>query len=170
MLAAGLDGGQPLALVGTPDSDLLALETGRGEIRWQRPLENLNRARSPVTALAVADLDGSGKQSVLAATAGWYVNAFSASGQALWANWIRYHVITALCVEDLDGDGKAEVVVGNVYSTPLTVHNWDGSFRWTTLEQVGSEANGTTPRRGVGLTRMVTGDLDGDGLREIVYG
>jgi outer membrane protein assembly factor BamB len=170
MLAAGLDGDQPLALVGTPDSDLLALETGRGEIRWQRPLENLNRARSPVTALDVADLDGSGKQSVIAATAGWYVNAFSASGEALWANWIRYHVITALCVEDLDGDGKAEVVVGNVYSTPLTVHNWDGSFRWTTLEQVGSEANGTTPRRGVGLTRMVTGDLDGDGLREIVYG
>ena len=170
LLAPDLDGEQPLALVGTADSDLLALETGGGEIRWQRPLENLNRVQSPVTALAVADLDGSGRRSVLAATAGWYVNAFSASGDRLWANWIRYHVITALCVDDLDGDGKAEIVVGNVYSTPLTIHNWDGSFRWTTLEQVGSEANGTTPRRGIGLSHLVTVDLDGDGVREIVYG
>jgi len=70
----------------------------------------------------------------------------------------------------VDGDGRAEVIAGNVYSTPLTVHNFDGSFRWSTFEQVGAEGNATTPRRGIGLTQLQLWDADGDATREIAYG
>jgi hypothetical protein len=79
-------------------------------------------------------------------------------------------VITALQAADVDGDGRAEVIVGNTYSTPLTVHEFDGAFRWSTLEQVGAEGNATTPRRGIGLTQLRLCDLDGDTRQEILYG
>ena len=113
---------------------------------------------------------GRGRASLLAGTAGWFVNVFTPGGSPKWARWVRYHVITALEADDVDGDGRAEVIVGTTYSTPLTVHDYDGAFRWSTLEQVGSEGNATTPRRGIHLTRMRLSDLNGDGVREIVYG
>jgi len=133
-------------------------------------MKNLYGSVSPVTALAVADLEGKGETSLLAGTAGWFVNVFTPGGSPKWARWVRYHVITALEAADVDGDGRAEVIVGTTYSTPLTVHDHDGAFRWSTLEQVGSEGNATTPRRGIHLTQMRLSDLDGDGVREIVYG
>ena len=170
-LLSDIDGdGRAEALVGTTQSDLLVLEGDDGRQRWRRELTNISGRGAHVADLAVADLDGSGQPCILGATAGWYVNAFAADGNALWANWIRYHVITTLRVEDVDGDGRAEVMVGNVYSSPLSVHNFDGSFRWSTLEQVGAEGNATTPRRGINLTHMQLVDVDGDGIREIVYG
>ena len=107
---------------------------------------------------------------MLAGTEGWFVNAFSNDGSPKWAEWFRYHAITALQVADTDGDGKAEVLAGTEYYTPLTVHNFDGSFRWSTFEQVGSHGNATTPRRGIGLKHMVLCDLDRDGVLEVVYG
>jgi outer membrane protein assembly factor BamB len=171
VLAADLEtGAGPVALVGTSDSVLCALDGASGAELWRQPLRNIGGRPSGTSALAVADLAGDGARSILAGTQGWYVNAFDADGAPLWANWVRYHAITALAVADADGDGHAEVMVGTEYSTPLTVHNSDGSFRWSTFEEVGSEGNATTPRRGIGLTHITLRDLDGDGVEEIVYG
>ncbi len=169
LLLADVDGDREAELIaGTTDSQLFLLKAGQE--RWRRPLQNISNRGAAVTALAVADLTGAGPQSVLAGTAGWYVNVFAADGTPQWANWFRYHSITALAVADVDGDGRAEVMAGNVYCTPLTVHNFDGSFRWSTLEQVGSEGNATTPRRGICLTQLNLWDVDGDGVQEIAYG
>ena len=171
LLAVDIDGdGKSEVLVGTAASELIVLDGATGRERWRQPLKNLNDAPAPVTTLCVADLEGEGELSLLAGTAGWFVNVFTSDGAPKWAQWIRYHVITALEAADIDGDGRAEVIVGNIYSTPLTVHEFDGRFRWSTLEQVGAEGNATTPRRGIGLTCMRLWDLDGDGRREIVYG
>ncbi|MEE2658846.1 MAG: FG-GAP-like repeat-containing protein [Candidatus Latescibacterota bacterium] len=157
-------------IVGTCDAHVVVLDGRTGAQRWRRPLRNLFSSQAPATTLCVADLDGDGTPEVLVGTAGWYVNVFSPDGAPSWAQWIRYHVITALAAADVDGDGKAEVIIGNNYSTPLTVHEHDGAFRWSTLEQVGSEGNATTPRRGVGLKCLRLTDLDDDGLPEVVYG
>ncbi|MBM3263529.1 MAG: PQQ-binding-like beta-propeller repeat protein [candidate division Zixibacteria bacterium] len=162
--------GIEVAMIGTAESTLIALDTVTGQERWRRTLKNISARGAAVTAIATADLYGDGHSAVVAGTAGWFVNAFVGDGTPLWATWVRYHPITRLIVEDADGDGRGEVMVGNVYSTPLTVHHADGSFRWSTLEQVGAEGNATTPRRGNGLTHMTLIDVDGDGLREIVYG
>ena len=169
LLLADVDGNHHAELIaGTADSQLVLLQAGQE--RWRRPLQNISNRGAAVTALAVADLTGAGPLSVLAGTAGWYVNVFAADGTPQWANWFRYHSITALAAADVDGDGRAEVMVGTVYCTPLTVHNFDGSFRWSTLEQVGSEGNATTPRRGICLTHLCLWDVDGDGVQEITYG
>lgn len=171
LLLADVDGDGALeALAGMADSHLLVLEGQTGTERWRRRLKSLTGRGAKVSALAVADLEGSGRPSILAGNEGWYVNAFDPDGRSLWANWVHYHAITALAVADVDRDGRAEIVVGTEYSTPLNVHNSDGSCRWTTFEEVGSEGNATTPRRGIHLTCLQLSDVDGDGVQEIVYG
>lgn len=171
VLLSDIDGdGNQEALVGTEDSQLVVLEGDSGSERWRRPMANMFNRGTRVSGIAVANLEGNGDLSVLAGTEGWFVNAFAFDGSPKWAEWFRYHAITALQVVDTDGDGKAEVLVGTEYYTPLTVHNFDGSFRWSTFEQVGSHGNATTPRRGIGLKHMVLCDLDRDGVLEVVYG
>ena len=170
LLLADIDGdGEAEGLVGTDGGRLVVLEGHSGAPRWCRALKNSGWG-SRISGLAVADLQGSGRTSILAATVGWYVNAFAADATLEWAEWVRYHAITGLAAADVDGDGRAEVIAGTEYSTPLNVHNSDGSLRWTTFEEVGSEGNATTPRRGIGLTHMQLADLDRDGVREIIYG
>ena len=171
VLFSDIDGdGNVEAMVGTEDSQLIVLDGDSGTERWRRGLRNMSSRGERVSGIAVADLKGNGDVSVLAGTEGWFVNAFANNGSPEWAEWFRYHAITALKAADVDGDGRAEVLVGTEYYTPLTVHNFDGSFRWSTFEQVGSHGNATTPRRGIGLKHMVLCDLDGDGVQEIVYG
>jgi len=151
-------------------AEVAVLDGATGSERWRRTLKNLYDLKDRATVLRVADLEGDGNLSVLVGTAGWFVNVFTPEGDPRWAQWFRYHPITAVEAADVDGDGRAEVIVGNVYSTPLNVHEFDGSFRWSTLEQVGAEGNATTPRRGIGLTQLRLADLDDDGLQEIIYG
>ena len=158
------------AIAGTEASRLIVFDAESGAQVWMRELQNMWSRGARVTGLAVADLDGTGNPDVLAGTEGWYVNAFTSSGERIWAEWFRYHAITSLLVADADQDGKAEVFVGTEYSTPLTVHNFDGSFKWSTFEEVGSEGNATTPRRGICLKHMILMDVDSDGVLEAVYG
>jgi|GEM_PF-870517 outer membrane protein assembly factor BamB len=162
-------GNPPHILIGSADSQLIVLND-HGEEEWQRPLKNISGRGERVSDITTADLYGDGQICVLAGTAGWYVNVFTSAGDPLWAEWFRYHPITRVLAADVDGDGQSEVMVGNIYSTPLTVHNADGSFRWSTLEQVGAEGNATTPRRGIHLTQMILKDINHDGIQEIIYG
>jgi outer membrane protein assembly factor BamB len=169
--SADIDGdGVPEVLAGTAASEIVVLDGDTGQERWRRSLKNLYDNPAPATTLRVADLEGEGQLDVLCGTAGWFVNVFEPDGTPTWAQWIRYHVITALEAADVDGDGRAEVIVGNTYSTSLTVHEFDGTFRWSTLEQVGAEGNATTPRRGIGLRQLRLADVDGDGVQEVLYG
>ncbi|MBT5058455.1 MAG: PQQ-binding-like beta-propeller repeat protein [Gemmatimonadetes bacterium] len=171
LLTADIDGdGAPEVIAGLASAEVVVIDAAGGAERWRRPLKNLYDSAAAVTVLRVADLEGDGDLSVLVGTAGWFVNVFKPDGTPKWTQWFRYHVITAVEAADVDNDGRAEVIVGNTYSTPLTVHEFDGTFRWSTLEQVGAEGNATTPRRGIGLTQMRLCDVDGDGRQEIIYG
>ena len=121
LLLADIDAdGVVEALVGTDDGLLAALEGHSGEQRWCRTLKDSGWG-AKVSGLAVADLEGRGRTSVLASTVGWYINAFTADGTLEWAEWVRYHAITALAAADVDGDGQAEVIAGTEYSNPLNV-------------------------------------------------
>ena len=106
LLLADIDAdGVAEALVGTDDGQLAALEGHSGEQRWFKTLKDSGWG-AKVSGLAVADLEGQGRTSVLASTVGWYINAFAADGTLEWAEWVRYHAITALAAADVDGDGK----------------------------------------------------------------
>ncbi len=71
------------ALVGTTDSELVILEGRGGAQRWGRALKNISARGERVMGIAVADLDGLDQLDILAGTAGWYVNAFTADGEPL---------------------------------------------------------------------------------------
>ncbi len=101
-------------------------------------LANMWNRGTRVSAIDVADLEGNGDLNVLAGTEGWFVNAFAPDGELLdGPNGFDITPSPRLQAADVDGDGKAEILVGTEYYTPLTVHNFDGSFRWSTFEQVG---------------------------------
>ena len=107
LLLADIDAdGVAEALVGTDDGQLAALAGHSGEQRWCKTLKDSGWG-AKVSGLAVADLEGQGRTSVLASTVGWYINAFAADGTLEWAEWVRYHAITALAAADVDGDGQS---------------------------------------------------------------
>ena len=107
LLLADIDAdGEVEALVGTDDGQLAALAGHSGEQSWCKTLKDSGWGVK-VSGLAVADLEGQGRTSVLASTVGWYINAFAADGTLEWAEWVRYHAITALAAADVDGDGQS---------------------------------------------------------------
>ena len=143
-----------------------------GKERWRRELAEYVESRLDVfRASPLRIWREYGKLSVLAGTEGWFVNAFGHDGSSQMGRMVS---ISRHYRAESGRYGRrwksAEILVGTEYCTPLTVHNFDGSFRWSTFEQVGSHGNATTPRRGICLKHMVLCDLNHDGILEIIYG
>ena len=164
-----VDGDGIQEIVVADDAANVSLLNVEGDLLWTRTIKA--GIRTPkVTCVTTGDLAGNGDVSILAGTEGWFVHAFDLTGNERWHIQAKYHSVTEILAEDLDGDGKMEIAVGTEYCTPLNVMNYDGTMRWFTWEQVGSEARSTTSRNGSHLTQVAVADLDGDGIKEIIYG
>ncbi len=120
--------------------------------------------------IAVGDLDGKGRPTILIATRSWKLYAFHPDGRVRWEGFCYYHPGTKVGI--LSGPKQPTVIAaGNVYHTPLNVVSpADGSVLWHTWEQCGGEAYSTTDYSGFFLTGMVFLDTDGDGIKEIIFG
>lgn len=95
------DGSPVPSPTGTP----LALTPVDLALRWRYP------TNEAVWCLAVTDLNGDGRQEVIAGSYDKHVYALTADGEMLW----RYRTgaaVYAVGEGDLDGDGRPEVVVG----------------------------------------------------------
>jgi len=164
-----VDGDGTQEIVVGDDAANVSLLNAEGDLLWTRTIKA--GIRTPkVVCVTTGDLEGNGDVSILAGTEGWFVHAFDRAGNERWHLQAKYHSVTEILAEDLDGDGKMEIAVGTEYCTPLNVLNYDGTMRWFTWEQVGSEARSTTSRNGAHLTQVTAADLDWDGVKEIVYG
>jgi len=164
-----VDGDGKHEIIVGDDAANVSLLNAKGDLLWTRTIKA--GIRTPkVVCVTTGDLEGTGGVSILAGTEGWYVHAFDCAGEERWHLQAKYHSVTEILAEDLDGDGRMEIAVGTEYCTPLNVLNSDGTMRWFTWEQVGSEARSTTTRNGAHLTQVAAADLDRDGMKEIVYG
>jgi hypothetical protein len=108
--------------------------------------------------VALGDTDGDAPLEILAVF-DTHLRAFDAARQALlWELYVEYD-LAALLVTDVEGDGAREVIVGagqwgSVWAYDLRTQ----AFRWY------------QDNPGYGVTRLATGDPNGDGVPEVVWG
>lgn len=154
--------GRPEILVNAGEGVVSVLDDN-GKLRWQRRFLGL------VTSIAAADLDGDGRREVLTTGFDHHVRAFTPNGRLIW---------------DASFAGLYERTKGRFYgmgATPFAAGLWEpkpglrrvlvGGYCYLTLLDANGniltqiECNGRHFRRL--LDRAI--DLDGDGLREVIY-
>ncbi|MBN1979781.1 MAG: VCBS repeat-containing protein [Anaerolineae bacterium] len=116
--------------------------------------------------VVVADLDGDGDLEIVTAQGDGYLNVLDHAGDAVWTRRPVSNELRGLSVYDLDADGTLEIVVTAALGskTNTWVYEHDGSLRsgWPQL------SNDSGYAWGVFNDNAAIGDLDGDGMGEIV--
>ncbi|UCC63254.1 MAG: VCBS repeat-containing protein [Anaerolineae bacterium] len=161
---ADLDGDGTMEVIGAAYA-LFALNGEDGTEQW--------RADPPGgrvwPGVVVADVDGDSDLEVVTAHGGGYLHVFDHAGNLVWSRQPMEPMeneLRGLSAYDLDGDGSLEIVVtGAVYEEVNTwVYEHDGALRagWPQL------ADDSGYAYGVFNDNAAVGDLDGDGVGEIV--
>lgn len=127
-----------------------------GVVRWKREFIPSHRRDQIVNAVTTSDLTGDGKTEVVVATDGWLVWALTPEDEEIWQRQIEHHAAQTLVISDVEGDGRREILVGTEYHTSNMLEA-DGTIRWTV-------------RGGPCFTALALADLNGDGVKESVYG
>jgi hypothetical protein len=136
-----------------------------GHDRSEPGAENVGRTWP---GIVVADLDGDGRLEIVTAHGGGYVSVYTGDGTFApgWPQRPAEGELRGLSVYDLDGDGTLEVIVTGAVSSQVNtwVYEHDGTLRpgWPQL------AGSSGYAYGVFNDNAAVGDLDGDGLGEIV--
>jgi uncharacterized repeat protein (TIGR01451 family) len=116
--------------------------------------------------VVVVDLDKDGDLEIVTAQGGGYLNVLDHAGDVVWTRQPVSNELRGLSVYDLDGDGTLEIVVTAARGsrTNTWVYEHDGSLRsgWPQL------SNDSGYAWGVFNDNAAVGDLDGDGVGEIV--
>jgi len=150
------------------------LDGATGEVKWRmasghdRSEPQAGSVGRTWPGIAVADLDGNGDLEIITAHSGGVVSVYDHNGyfQPGWPQHPTENELRGLSLYDLDADGDLEIVVtGAVYNRTNTwVFEHNGSLRpgWPQLD------NDSGYAYGVFNDTAALGDLDGDGLGEIV--
>jgi uncharacterized repeat protein (TIGR01451 family) len=170
---ADLDGDGVMEVVGSAYT-IFVLNGKTGELKWSMPS---GHDRSQLGAsnvgrtwpgIVIADVDGDGKVEIVTAHSGGYVSVYDNAGyfKPGWPQRPITNELRGLAVYDLDGDGKMEIIVTGALGsrTNTWVYQYDGTLRagWPQL------SNDSGYAWGVYNANASVGDLDGDGLGEIV--
>lgn len=170
---ADIDGDGKPEVIGSGYS-LVVLDGATGTLEWRvksghdRSEPNADNVGRTWPGVVVADIDGDGAPEIVTAHSNGYVSVYTADGyfESGWPKHPITNEFRGLSVYDLDGDGTMEVIVtGAVYGKVNTwVYEHDGTLRsgWPQLADDGGYAYG------VFNDNAAVGDLDGDGVGEIV--
>ena len=172
--AADLDGDGRAEVIGSAYS-VFVLDGPTGQLEWQvasghdRSEPGADSVGRTWPGIVVADVDGDDDLEIVTAHSGGYVSVYDRNGYFA-PGWPQQPTggleLRGLAVYDLDGDGTLEVIAtGAVYDQVNTwVYEHDGSLRsgWPQL------ANDSGYAYGIFNANAAAGDLDGDGVGELV--
>ena len=117
-------------------------------------IECYYNAKAGMNGIHVADVNGDGKNEIIAASYDGNIYLFDAACNKLWAYYAACPAYTAYGV-DINHDGKTEAVGGNCQHIILI--DAKGELIWKY-------------RTGMTVVRITSGDIDGDGNPEIITG
>jgi uncharacterized repeat protein (TIGR01451 family) len=157
---ADLDGDDKPEVIASPYS-LFVLNGEDGSVQWS--VDPPGGRTWP--GVVVADIAGSGDLEIALGQSGGDLTVYDHTGSQLWTHHPEDGELRGLSAYDLDGDGSLELAVtatGNELNTYVYEH--DGALRggWPQL------ANNSGYGWGVYNDNAAMGDLDGDGLGELV--
>ena len=160
-IVVDLDGDGKLEAI-TAAWTVTVADAASGSVKWQIPKSGRQVYCTPVAA----DLDGDGKLELIVGYGDGVVNVYSGAGQSKWTAKVSPwgDSVRSLAAADVDGDGKQEVIIGlGAKAESLYVYSHDGQPKPGCISgQIGTYSDSMW---GNGLA---TGDMDGDGLPEIV--
>jgi hypothetical protein len=157
------------------DPDIIATAAGAGAVSWWRDLggtpptwqqQTIASGYPGSCGLDVVDVDGDGRDDVIAAAWSSDQVAYWLSGDSLFTSWTKYPVTTALPIPvnvrgaDFDGDGDLDIVAVGKIPGRLSLYE-NRAFSWVETVLDTSFPGGST----LALT-----DLDEDGDLDIVAG
>lgn len=169
---ADLDGDGSAEVIASAYS-IVVLDGATGALRWRvksghdRSEPDAGNVGRTWPGVVVADVDGNGDLEIVTAHGGGIVSVYDHEGyfQPGWPRHPADGELRGLSAYDLDGDGSLEIVVT---ATTGKVNTWvyehDGALRpgWPQLADDSGYASG------IYNDNAAVGDLDGDGLGEIV--
>jgi uncharacterized repeat protein (TIGR01451 family) len=170
---ADLDGDGTVEVIASAYS-IVILDGETGTLKWR--MKSGHDRSEPDAAnvgrtwpgIVVADVDGNGDIEIVTAHSGGYVSVYDHEGyfQPGWPQRPIGSELRGLSVYDLEGDGSLEIVVTGAVGSKVNtwVYEPDGSLRpgWPQL------SNDSGYAYGVFNDNTAIGDLDGDGMGEIV--
>ena len=170
---ADLDGDGTPEVIGSAYS-IFVLNGATGALEWQvasgydRSSPGAGSVGRTWPGIVLADMDGNGDLEIVTAHSGGYVSIYNQQGyfESGWPKRPTTSELRGLAVSDLDNDGSLEVIV--------TAAIGDDTNAWV-LEHTGATRPGWPQLNndsgyswGVYNANTSAGDLDGDGVNEIV--
>ncbi|NOY82190.1 MAG: PQQ-binding-like beta-propeller repeat protein [Kiritimatiellaeota bacterium] len=104
-------------IAGTETAHVVALDAATGREVWRYTCRPYHGRTGSVATVFGADLDGDGKQEIVAGSDNWHYLALSAGGTRIWRRETT-HAATVGAAGDIDGDGKDEILAGTEYGWP----------------------------------------------------
>jgi hypothetical protein len=161
VLAGRIFGEEVVTWMATAHDASLRFLTPEGETRAKISLPRTSHMPAWGTALCLADLDGDGAKWPVVGSAAWLVHAVMPDWDFRWTFDTTAHTVTGLAAGDLNDDGCEEIAVSTVYFCVPAITT-DGERLWQ------DEDYNDYWSAGPNFTQMAVGDVDGDGLIEVI--